>query len=123
MDKLRKIQKSYESDTDIRIETRKKNVLECEGSEGSEGSWENAFLSNSDKPAENLNNSGNNEEHTSASTQNTILKEPERQQAFLQDPSHPSHPSPYYKCYHPNCKFNTEDQEEYERHGALKHLE
>jgi hypothetical protein len=131
LDKLRKIQKSYESDTDIKIETRRKNVLECEGSEGSEGSWENASLSNSHKPTENLNNSGNNEEYTPASTQNTILKEPERPQAFLQDPSHPSHPSlpeprglfHNFKCYHPNCKFTTDDQKEYERHGGLKHLE
>jgi hypothetical protein len=121
LDKLRKLQKSYESDTDIKIETRRKNVIECEGSEGSEGSWGNASLSNNDKPVENLNNFGNNEEHTSVSTPNTILKEPERRQAFLQDPSRPSHPSPYYKCYHPNCKFNTEYQEEYKRHGALKH--
>jgi hypothetical protein len=121
LDKLRKLQKSYESDTDIKIETRRKNVIECEGSEGSEGSWENASLSNNDKHVENLNNFGNNEEHTSVSTPNTILKEPERRQAFLQDPSRPSHPSPYYKCYHLNCKFNTEYQEEYERHGALKH--
>jgi hypothetical protein len=134
MDKLRKLQKSYESDTDIKIETRKKNVLECEGSEGSEGSREKASLSNNDKSVENLNNSVNNEEHTSASTQNTILKELERQQAFLQDPSHPSHPSHpspsesgrllfSYKCYHPNCDFQTNNIGEYERHGALKHLE
>jgi hypothetical protein len=121
LDKLRKIQKSYESDIDIKIETRKRNDLDCEGSEGSEGSGEDASFSNSDKPAENLNASGNNEEYTSASTQNAILKEPERPQAFLQDPSHPSHPSPYYKCYHSNCEFTTEDQLEYERHGALKH--
>jgi hypothetical protein len=39
------------------------------------------------------------------------------------EPSHPSHPSPYYKCYHSNCKFTADDQEDYERHGALKHLE
>jgi hypothetical protein len=43
--------------------------------------------------------------------------------ASFQEPSHPSHPSPYYKCYHSNCKFTADDQEDYERHGALKHLE
>jgi len=43
--------------------------------------------------------------------------------ALHPQPSHPSHPSPYYKCYHLNCKFTTDDQREYERHGALRHLE
>jgi hypothetical protein len=52
-------------------------------------------------------------------------------QALFPDPSHPSHPSPMdsgrlfyeFKCYHPGCDFQTKDLEEYERHGALKHLE
>lgn len=93
LDKLKKIQKSYEADTRIQIEITLKSDLECEGSEGSEGSWEDATLSDSPKPVKNLRNSGNNEEQTAGSIQNKVLNEPERLQAFLHDPSHPSHPS------------------------------
>jgi hypothetical protein len=120
-DKLKRIQKSYETDTDIQLEITLKSNPECEGSEGSEGSWEDATLSDRPKPAENLNNSGNNEGHT---LQNIILNEPERLQALLQDPSHPSHPSPPtspYSCYHKKCEFHTNDEQEYRRHGAQNH--
>ena len=66
------------------------------------------------------------------SKQYTTSEESVRPKAPFQipsHPSHPSHPSPLetgrlfyeFKCYHPNCKFSTEYQEEYERHGALKH--
>ena len=44
--------------------------------------------------------------------------------AFLQDPSHPSLPSPplpVFSCYHKNCDFHTDDEREYRRHGALNH--
>jgi hypothetical protein len=59
---------------------------------------------------------------------NTLPEELERPNAPLQMPSHPSHPSPtkfrgLFKCYHPGCDFQTSDEKEYERHGALKHLE
>ena len=128
LDKLKKIQKSYESDTDIKIETREKNVLECEGSEGSEGFPEDATLSESRKLPENLDYSDNNEENSEDSTLNTIPEEPERLDAPFQMPSHPSHPSPtefrgLFKCYHPGCDFQTNDEKDYERHSALKHLE
>jgi hypothetical protein len=50
-------------------------------------------------------------------------------EAFLQDPSHPSPPSPpspspplpAFSCYHKNCEFQTEDEQEYRRHGAINH--
>jgi hypothetical protein len=69
-----------------------------------------------------------NEENTEGSIHNTIPEEPERLNAPFQMPSHPSHPSPtefrgLFKCYHPGCDFQTNDQKDYERHGALKHLE
>jgi hypothetical protein len=122
LDKLKKIRRSYETDTDIQIEVALKSNPECEGSEGSEGSWEEATLSNSLMHPETLDNYGNNEKHVADPVQNTILKEPERQQAFLQDPSHPSHPSPTkYSCYHKNCDFHTDDEGEYRRHGAQNH--
>jgi hypothetical protein len=127
LDKLKKIQKSYEADTDIQIEITLKTVRQCEGGEGGESSRENATPPYSPKPVENLNNSGINEEYTTNPIQNTALKEQERPQAFLQDPSHPSHPShpspplPAFSCYHKNCEFHTDDEREYRRHGALNH--
>jgi hypothetical protein len=124
LDKLKKIQKSYEVDTQIQIEITLKSYPECEGSEGSEGSLESASLSDSSKLPENLDNSGNNEKHVADSIRNIILNEPERPQAFLHDPSHPSHPSPptsTYSCYHKNCNFHTDDEQEYRRHGAQNH--
>ena len=47
-------------------------------------------------------------------------------EAFLQDPSHlsppsPSPPLPAFSCYHKNCEFHTDDEREYRRHGALNH--
>ena len=120
LDKLKKIQKSYETDTDIQIEIRLKNNQECEGSEGSEGCRENASLPDSPKLPEYMDNSGNNDEHVTDSVQNRILEEPERLQAFIQEPSHPSHPS-RYSCYHKNCDFHTDNEKEYTRHWIQKH--
>jgi len=123
LDKLKKIQKSYESDTDIKIETRKKNLLECEGSEGSEGTTNSAPRFDNLDVEKNL-------KVLQRYYENKVnaLKKPELEKSTIHpaiplEPSHPSHPSPNYKCYHLNCKFNTDDQKEYERHGALKHLE
>jgi hypothetical protein len=121
LDKLKKIQKSYETDTDIQIEITLKSIPQREGCEGSEGLWENATFLDRPKPPENLNNSGNKEEYATDSIHNTILKEPERPQALLQDPSHPSHPSPAYSCYHNGCDFSTEYESEYRRHWHQKH--
>jgi hypothetical protein len=121
LDKLRKLQRSYESDTDIKIETRKKNVLECEGSEGNEGSRESATPSDSPETSENSNILETNTRRNANSIQNEASHRADKPIALHQHPSHPSHPSPYYKCYHPNCLFTTKDQKEYERHGALKH--
>jgi hypothetical protein len=69
-----------------------------------------------------------NEENTGNPIRNTIPEEPERLNAPFQMPSHPSHPSPtefrgLFKCYHSGCDFQTNDPIDYERHGALKHLE
>jgi hypothetical protein len=93
-----------------------------------EGFREDATLSDSHKVPENLDNSDNNQENTEDSILNTIPEEPERLDPPFQIPSHPSHPSPtefrgLFKCYHPGCDFQTNDEKDYERHGALKHLE
>jgi hypothetical protein len=107
LDKLRKIERSY--DTDVNIKTTPKNVLDDEGDsgDGSDRSRQNAIPSNSTNKGEVRENL----EDISGG-------------AFLQDPSHlslPSPPSPIFSCYHKNCKFHTGDEAEYRRHGALNH--
>jgi hypothetical protein len=109
LDKLTRVEKSY--DTDFKIKCTSKNVLEeeSEGSEGNEGTVESAAYPEGLEMKKDPNISQD--------------ETPIDPLASFQEPSHPSHPSPYYKCYHSNCKFTTDDQEDYERHGALKHLE
>ena len=69
-----------------------------------------------------MDNSGNNEENVTDSVQNRILEEPKRPQAFIQEPSHPSHPSPAtYSCYHKNCDFHTHNEWEYKSHWHQNH--
>jgi hypothetical protein len=109
LDKLRKIERSY--DTDVNIKTTSKNVSDDEGDsgDGSDRSRQNAIPSNS------TNKGGVRENLEDISGG-----------AFLQDPSHPSHPSPSpplpaFSCYHKNCEFHTEDEREYRRHGAINH--
>ena len=106
LDKLRKIQKSY--DTEVSIKTTLKDVLEGDGDsgDGSDRSRQNASSSNSTNKGEIREN----------------LEEISGW-AFLQDPSHPSHPSltPKFSCYHKNCDFYTDDEREYRRHGAQNH--
>jgi hypothetical protein len=109
LDKLRKIQRSY--DIDVSIKTTPKNVLEAKGDsgDGSDRSRQNASLSSIVSKGEIKEN----------------LEDISRE-AFLQDPSHlsppsPSPPLPAFSCYHKNCEFHTEDEREYRRHGALNH--
>jgi hypothetical protein len=105
LDKLKKIQKSY--DIDVSIKTTLKNALENKGDsgDGSDRSTHNASSYNNTiegKVRENL-------EHIS-------------EEAFLRDPSLPSPPSPIkYSCYHKDCDFHTDDEGEYRRHGAQNH--
>jgi len=111
LDKLRKIQKSY--DIDVSIKTTPKNVLENKGDsgDGSDRSRQNAFPS-------------------IVTTEGEVRENLESipTEAFLQDPSHLSPPSPSpllpltsYSCYHKNCNFHTDDEQEYRRHGAQNH--
>jgi hypothetical protein len=111
LDKLRKIQKSY--DIDVSIKTTPKNAPNGRGDsgDGSDMSRQNAspsVVTTEGEIRENL-------EYIST-------------EAFLQDPSHPSPPSQSppppltsYSCYHKNCNFQTEDEREYRRHGAQNH--
>jgi hypothetical protein len=111
LDKLRKIQKSY--DIDVSIKTTPKNVSNGEGDsgDGSDRSRQNAspsVVTTGGEVRENL-------EHIST-------------EAFLQNPSllsppSPSPPSPLtsFSCYHQNCNFHTNDEREYRRHGAQNH--
>jgi len=109
LDKLRKIQKSY--DTEVSIKTTLKDVLEGDGDsgDGSDRSRHNASLSS-------IVSKGEIKENLEGISG----------EAFLQDPSHPSPPSaspqlPAFSCYHKNCEFHTEDEREYRRHGAINH--
>jgi hypothetical protein len=95
LDKLRKIQKSYDTDVDI------KTTLKGEGGEGSEGSRQNATPSNEGSEGytdnNNIDNLDNSYEINEINGNIIRNKEDEglgRPQAFLQEPSHPSHPSP-----------------------------
>src|SRR5918994_1047053 len=105
LDKLRKIQKSY--DTEVSIRTTPKNVLDDEGDSGDSGDRSRENASHSNSPAE-----GEVRENSKGISEG----------AFLQDPSHPSLPSltPKFSCYHKNCDFYT-DEREYRRHGAQNH--
>jgi hypothetical protein len=91
LDKLRKIQRSY--DTEVNIKTTLKNDLEGsgEGSEGSEGCGQNACSSNGSKTVGNLDIPEERYENISG---NKGIKESEGPETFLRDHSHPSHPSP-----------------------------
>jgi hypothetical protein len=109
LDKLKKIQKSY--DIDVSIKTTPKNVLESGGDSGD----------GSDR-------SGLNASSCSNTIEGKIRENSEdiSQRAFTQDPSHPSPPSPpspltSFSCYHKNCNFHTDDEREYRRHGAQNH--
>jgi hypothetical protein len=91
LDKLRKIQRSY--DTEVNIKTTLKNDLKGsgEGSEGSEGCGQNATPSEDSKTVGNLDIPEERYENISG---NKGIKESEGPETFLQDHSHPSHPSP-----------------------------
>ena len=116
-EKLQRIQKSYDIDVNI------KTTLKCEGSEGSEGSRENAPLpvgENTDKTVE---NSGKEKEDNVHISRNQGIETSEIPNAFPQEPSHPSHPSPsfQYKCYHCD-NFQTNNRDFYEHHGSREHF-
>jgi hypothetical protein len=104
LEKLRKIQKSY--DIEVCIKTTPKSVLECEGDSGD----------GSDRSRQNASPSISTTEHEAGHILRNTTEE-----AFLQDPSHSSPPSPAFSCYHKNCNFHTDDEREYRRHGAQNH--
>jgi hypothetical protein len=123
LDKLRKIQKSYDIDVDIKTTLKNTPKEYGEGGEGGEGYRQNATPSDGSKT---VGNSSIPEEKNENISGNKRIKESERQEAFPQDHSHPSHPSPSppsptYSSYHTNCNFHTDDEREYRKHGALNH--
>ena len=95
MDKLRKLEKVYNSQVLIRtrvIEQSEGDGNESEGSEGNEGSWGEA------KPSKDLPDdkySHNDYKKDVNISQNEVVEQPEIPLAFSQMPSHPSHPSPH----------------------------
>lgn len=91
LDKLRKIQKSYDIDVDIKTTLKSFPKEDGEGDEGSEGYWQNATPSNDKKTLEALENP---KENNGTIPKSMGLEEAERPLAFLQDYSHPSYPSP-----------------------------
>jgi hypothetical protein len=112
LDKLRKIQKSYDIDVDIKTTLKNAPKEDGEGGEGGEGYIQNASPSDGSKTVGNLDIPEENHENI---TRNTTSEGLEISGAFLQDHSHPSHPSP--------VETNEEDKaariREYERLSAL----
>ena len=88
LDKLRKIQKSYDIDVDIKTTLKNAPKEDGEGGEGGEGYRQNASPSDGSITVGNLDIQ---EEKTENISGNNEL---ERSETFLQDHSHPSHPSP-----------------------------
>jgi hypothetical protein len=103
LDHLRKIQKSY--DIDVGIKTTLKNALDNRGDSGD----------GSDRSRQNNSPSISTTERVGHILRNTT------EEAFLQDSSHSSPPSPAFSCYHKNCNFHTDAEREYRRHGAQNH--
>ena len=91
LDKLKKIQKSYDIDVDIKTTLKNAPKEDGEGGEGSEGYRQDANPSDGSKTVGNLDIQ---EEKTENISGNKAIKELERSETFLQDHSHPSHPSP-----------------------------
>jgi hypothetical protein len=112
LDKLRKIQKSYDIDVDIKTTLKNAPIEEGEGGEGGEGYRQNASPSEDSKTVENLDIPEENDENI---TRNTVLEGLERSKTFLQDHSHPSHPSPVGT----NEEVKAARIREYERLSAL----
>jgi hypothetical protein len=112
LDKLRKIQRSY--DTEANIKTTLKNVpkYQGEGGEGSEGCRQNASPADGSKTVGYLDILEEKNENISG---NKGIKESERPEAFPQDHSHPSHPSPVEA----NEEGKAARIREYERLSAL----
>ena len=94
MDKLRKLEKVYNSQVLIRtrvIEQGEGDGNESEGSEGNEGSWEEA------RPSEEVPDdkySHNDDKKDVNISQNEVVEQPKTPLAYPQMPSQPSHPSP-----------------------------
>jgi hypothetical protein len=111
-DKLRKIEKSYDIDVDIKTTLKNAPKKGGEGGEGGEGCRQNASHSDGSKTVENLDIPEHNHENITGNTGSEGLERPE---ALPQDYSHPSHPSP--------VETNEEDKaariREYERLSAL----
>lgn len=126
IDKLRKIQKSYDVSTKIRVRTM------AEGTEGTEGSRENAFLFDGCISDKNVEISQGNGENNIDISQNRGSKVTKNLLASSLMPSEPSEPSGtseeplilrcYYCAKNGNGKvFETYDEGEYLKHGILKH--
>jgi hypothetical protein len=115
IDKLRKLQKSY--NTEVLIKTKLVEG-ESEGSEASEGSRDKAGILKSIETVVDVDNGNGKDENISQnidSERSLIPPTPP------QMPSLPSQLSPYC-CYHSGCDFQTDDEYEYRRHGTAKHL-
>ena len=126
IDKLRKIQKSYDVSTKIRVRPI------AEGTEGTEGSRENAPLFEDYISGKNVEISQSNGENNIDISQNKGSKVPKDPLASSLMPSEPSEPSGlseeplllrcYYCAKNGNGKaFETYNETEYLRHGTLRH--
>jgi hypothetical protein len=90
IEKLQKIQKSYNSDSKIKVISKPKG----EGSEGSEGSWKEASTSKSNISHKNIEISQDIDSENVNISQNKGLEGIQIPSTSSYMPSHPSHPSP-----------------------------
>ena len=109
MDKLRKLEKTYNTQLLIRTRLIEEGKDESEGSEGSEGSWEDA------RPSEEVPDdkySHIDDKKDVNILQNEAVEEPKTPLAYPQMPSQPSHLSPSQEV------DNVASLKEYERLSA-----
>jgi hypothetical protein len=114
LDKLQKIQGSY--DASIKIKTR----LKGDSNDSSDGSREKASTYQEKSLVKNLDISRDNNENNVNISQNHNLEGIQISYAIPQELSQPSQLSPF-KCYHPDCDFHTNNEQDYEKHGVLNH--
>ena len=125
LEKLVKIGKAYNLETNIRT-----MLKEGDSGDGSDGSTDNA---NTLVPISNAENRDTrlvvkeNIANSEPEIENIINLDNNESSHSPPEPSQLSQPSPLkqsdslYSCYHIGCGFQTDDEQDYQRHGALKH--
>lgn len=128
LDKLVRIGRAYNLETNIQTA-----LEEGDGGDGSDGFTEGANTPTLNLSTENRDiksNMAKNNVNPALIIENVVHPNDERYSPSSLEPSRLSQPSPLnqssgndspYSCYHIGCGFHTDDELEYQRHGALKH--